>query len=193
VAAVIEFVAKFAEGGWVVFVAIALLALGFQAINRAYRRIGVGLRLGEIPEPPQERRALVIVPVGAVNQLTREALGAALSLGDEVRAVTVVYADDATERTADVEAVWNRWHPDVPLTVVVSQTRSLTRPIVDYVRAVDAEDVHDRLVVLIPEMQLPRPWQRVLQNQRGAVLDRAIRKYTNAVICRLRFRIDVGR
>jgi amino acid transporter len=193
VAAVIEFVAKFAEGGWVVFVMIALLACGFQAINRTYRRIGVGLRLGELPGPPQERRALVIVPVGAVNLLTREALGAALSLGDEVRAVTVVYADDVAGKTADIEAVWNRWHPDVPLTVVVSHTRSLTRPIVDYVRAVDAEDEHDRLVVLIPEMQLPRPWQRLLQNQRGAVLDRAIRKYTNAVICRLRFRIDLAR
>jgi len=193
VAAVIEFVAKFAEGGWVVFVAIALLALGFRAINRAYRRIGVGLRLGELPGPPQERRALVIVPVGAVNQLTREALGAALSLGDEVRAVTVVYADDVAGKTADIEAVWKRWHPDVPLTVVVSHTRSLTRPIVDYVRAVHAEDEHDRLVVLIHEMQLPRPWQRLLQNQREAVLDRAIRRYTNAVICRLRFRIDLAR
>jgi hypothetical protein len=186
-------VAKFAEGGWVVFVAIALLAAGFQAINRTYRRIGAALHLGEIPAAPQERRALVIVPVGAVNQLTREALGAALSLGDEVRAVTVLYADDVAEKTADVEAVWNRWHPDVPLAVVVSQTRSLTRPIVDYVREVDAEDEHDRLVVLIPEMQLSRPWQRLLQNQRGAVLDRAIRKYTDAVICRLRFRIDTSR
>ncbi|GAA5199677.1 hypothetical protein GCM10023322_75880 [Rugosimonospora acidiphila] len=133
---------------------------------------------------------LVIVPVGAVNRLTQEALGAALSLGDEVRAVTVVHVEDQAE-AAGIRDLWNRWHPDVPLTVLTSQTRSLTRPIVDYVRLVDAEDEHDRVVVLIPEMQLPRPWQRLLQNQRGAVLDRAIRKHTNAVICRLRFRIQV--
>jgi amino acid transporter len=192
-AGIIEFVAKFAEGGWVVFVAVALLALGFQGINRTYRQIGVGLRLGEVPAPPQERRSLVIVPVGAVNQLTREAIGAALSLGDEVRAVTVVHAEDAERDGVSLREQWDRWHPDVPLTVVTSQTRSLTRPIVDYVRAVDAEDQHDRLVVLIPEMHLPRPWQRLLQNQRGSVLDRALRRYTEAVICRLRFRIDIPR
>ncbi len=190
-AGIIEFVAKFAEGGWVVFVVVALLALGFHGINRAYRKIGVGLRLGETPDPPQERPALVIVPVGAVNQLTREAIGAALSLGDEVRAVTVVHAEDAEQEGLRLREEWDRWHPNVPLTVVTTQTRSLTRPIVDYVRTVDAEDEHDRLVVLIPEMHLPRPWQRLLQNQRGSVLDRALRRYTDAVICRLRFRIDI--
>jgi hypothetical protein len=193
VAAIIEFVAKFAEGGWVVIVAVGLLALMFQSINRTYRRIGVGLQLGEVPGPPQERKSLVIVPVGAVNRLTQEALGAALSLGDEVRAVTVVHVEDKEEHGERIRQLWNTWHPQVPLTVVVSGTRSLTRPIVDYVRAVDAEDTHDRVVVLIPEMQLPRPWQRLLQNQRGAVLDRAIRKYTDAVILRLRFRIDILR
>ena len=78
----------------------------------------------------------------------------------------------------------------ISLTVLVSPSRSLTRPIVDHLCAVDAEEAHDRLVVLIPEMQLSRWWQRLLQNQRGAVLDRAIRRHTDAVIARLRFRID---
>jgi hypothetical protein len=76
--------------------------------------------------------------------------------------------------------------------VLHSRTRSLTRPIVDYLRSIGAEDQHDRLVVLIPEMQLPRPWQRLLQNQRGSVLDRAIRRNTDAVVCRLRFPIELN-
>jgi hypothetical protein len=73
-----------------------------------------------------------------------------------------------------------------------SPARSLTRPIVDYLRKADAEDAHDRLLVLIPEMQLSHWWQRLLQNQRGGVLERAIRRHTNAVIARLRFRIDAA-
>jgi hypothetical protein len=32
-------------------------------------------------------------------------------------------------------------------------------------------------------------WQRVLQNQRGGVLARALRRHTDVVVCRLRFRI----
>ncbi|WP_220502018.1 hypothetical protein [Microbispora sp. H10670] len=113
-------------------------------------------------------------------------------MGDEVRALTVVHPEDSEAGSADtVRRAWNAWRPDVPLVVLHSHTRSLTRPIVDYLRAVAAENRHDRIVVLIPEMHLPKPWQRLLQNQRGAVLDRAIRRDTDAVICRLRLPIPL--
>ncbi|MEY9967893.1 amino acid transporter [Streptacidiphilus sp. MAP12-16] len=194
VALVIELVAKFTEGAWLVFLVVAILVGLFEVIHRTYRQIGLGLHLGEVPGPPQPQHSLVIVPVGAVNLLTQEAIGAALSLGDEVRAVTVVHPDDQDPESAQrIHDAWNAWQPHVPLTVLTSPSRSLTRPIVDHLRALEAEADHDRLVVLIPEMHLPRPWQRLLQNQRGAVLDRALRRYTDAVICRLRFRIDVPR
>jgi amino acid transporter len=192
VALVIELVSKFHEGGWLVFLAVAVLVALFETVHRTYARIGAALHLGEVPARPEARRSLVVVPVGSVNLLTQEAISAALSLGDEVRALTVVHPEDKDARSADeVRQGWNTWQPDVPLTVLHSRTRSLTRPIIDYLRSVSAEDDHDRLVVLIPEMQLPKPWQRLLQNQRGSILDRAIRRNTDAVICRLRFPIEL--
>ncbi|MDH6119748.1 APC family permease [Kitasatospora sp. GAS204B] len=194
VATVIELIAKFGEGGWLVFLAVAVLVALFEAIHRTYQRIGQGLHIGEVPAPPQQRRSLVVVPVGAVNRLTQEAIGAALSLGDEVRAVTVANPEDQdTPGEDEIQEAWSAWNPHVPLTVLTSPSRSLTRPIVDHLRVLAAEEGHDRLVVLIPEMYLPRPWQRLLQNQRGAILDLAIRRYTDAVICRLRFRIEIPR
>ncbi|MBB4936816.1 amino acid transporter [Streptosporangium album] len=190
VALVVELVAKWHEGGWLVFVAVAVLVLLFETVHRTYRRIGAALHLGQLPARPMPRRCLVIVPVGAVNLLTQEALSAALSLGDEVRALTVVHPEDPDAGSADaVRQAWNAWRPDVPLVILPSRTRSLTRPIIDYLRAISAEEGHKRIVVLIPEMHLPKPWQRLLQNQRGAVLDRAIRRNTDAVICRLRLPI----
>lgn len=189
-ATVIELVSKFHEGGWLVFLAIAVLVTLFEAVHRTYLRIGAALRLGEVPGLPEPCYALVVVPVGAVNRLTQEAISAALSLGDEVRAVTVVHPDES-RAVEEMTAAWNAWRSDVPLTVLHSRTRSLTRPVVDYLHAVQAESEHDRLVVLIPEAHLPRPWHRLLQNQRGAVLDRALRRHTDAVICRLRFRLDL--
>ncbi|MEU7383301.1 MULTISPECIES: APC family permease [unclassified Streptomyces] len=189
----VELVAKFHEGGWLVFLTVAVLVAVFEAVHRAYRRIGAALRLGEIPARPEPRHSVVVVPVGAVNVLTREALSAALSLGGDVRAVTVVHPEDRDAPSADeVHAAWNAWQPGVPLTVLHSRTRSLTRPVVDHLRALAAQDRHDRIVVLIPEMRLPKPWQRLLQNQRGAVLDRAVRRHTDAVICRLRFPLHLG-
>ncbi|MDH6118437.1 APC family permease [Kitasatospora sp. GAS204B] len=191
-ATVIELIAKFDKGGWLVFLAVAVLVTLFESIHRSYARIGLALHVGEVPEPPQQLRSLVIVPVGAVNRLTQEALGIALSLGDEVRAVTVVHPEDEDGPSAEqlLEA-WNQWHPRVPLTVLASRSRSLARPIVDHLRELAAADEHDRLVVLIPELHLPHPWQRLLQNQRGVLLDRAIRQHTDAVICRLRLRLPI--
>jgi hypothetical protein len=46
-----------------------------------------------------------------------------------------------------------------------------------------------RVTVLIPEVEPDRLWQRLLQNQRGAVVAHAVRRDTDAVICRLRFRV----
>ena len=191
-ATIIELVAKFTEGGWLVFVAVVLLVTLFEAIHRTYQQIGRALHLGEVPGPPEPKHSLVVVPVGAVNRLTQEAIGVALSLGNDVRAVTVVYTDDLEDTvTPDrLRAEWNAWNPNVPLTVLSTPTRSLTRPIVDHLRELDALDDHDRVVVLIPEINPGHHLQRLLQNQRGAILDRAIRRHTDAVICRLRFRIE---
>ncbi len=148
------------------------------------------LRIGEIPCAPEPEHTLVIVPVGAVNALTQEAISAALSIGDEVRAVTVTHPDEQdAEALAKLHEDWAVWQPHVPLTVLSCDTRSLTRPIIDYLHEVEQTCGHDRLIVLIPEMQLSRPWLRLLQNQRGSVLDRAIRRHTDVVICRLRFRV----
>jgi hypothetical protein len=190
---VIELIAKFSEGGWLVFVAVAVLVLVFEAIHRSYAQIGQALHIGEIPCAPEPEHTLVVVPVGAVNALTQEAISAALSIGDEVRAVTVTHPEEQdAEALAKLHEDWAAWQPRVPLTVLSCDTRSLTRPIIDYLHEVEQTCGHDRLIVLIPEMQLSRPWLRLLQNQRGSVLDRAIRRHTDVVICRLRFRVKTA-
>lgn len=43
--------------------------------------------------------------------------------------------------------------------------------------------------MLIPETEPERPWQRLLRNQRGAIVAHALRREMDAVIRRLRFRL----
>ncbi len=110
----------------------------------------------------------------------------------EVIAVTVC-CTDPEETAADVSfrARWEEWHPQVPLITLNSNRRSIARPIVKYLSQLEQEDSYHRLVVLIPEVQPPRFWDWVLFNQRGAILDRAIRRGTaNVVLCRLRYRLE---
>ncbi|WP_331445763.1 APC family permease [Streptomyces xanthochromogenes] len=190
VAAVVVTATKFAEGAWLIVIALPLLVLAFEAVHRAYGRIAERLDLGRVPEPPRRDRSLVIVPVSHLSRLTCEALNAAVSLGDEVRAVTVSHPDEEDRR--DMEALrrdWELWNPGVELVELTSQHRSLGRPVADYVRRVHTYHPRTRVTVLIPEVEPAHIWQRVLQNQRGAVLAHAVRRDTDAVICRLRFRL----
>ncbi|HUC57318.1 MAG TPA: hypothetical protein VMA95_07945, partial [Streptosporangiaceae bacterium] len=87
---------------------------------------------------------------------------------------------------------WEEWHPGVPLVTLHSAHRSLAPPIVEYLHDLEATNRYERIVVLIPEVQPAYPWQRILHNQRGFVLDRAIQKGTvNVVICRLHFQLAI--
>ncbi|MEU2338573.1 APC family permease [Streptomyces sp. NPDC013172] len=199
VATVVVTAAKFTEGAWLVVVMLPLLVAAFGAVHRAYGRIGERLGLGRIPEPPHRERSLVLVPVSSLSRLTSQALTAAASLGDEVRAVTVCYPDPE-ERAAlhALECAWAAWDPGVPLVRLSCERRTLGRPIAAYVREVTAAEPGTQVTVLIPETEPERlwlgvpprgAWGRLLQNQRGAVIAHAVRRETDAVICRLRFRL----
>jgi amino acid transporter len=187
----IELLSKFTEGAWLIVIVVPVLVLMFLRVRKAYDRIGAQLELGKKPAPPHRLSSLAVVPVRGMSRLTAEAVSAALSIGDEVVAVTVCFADPAdTEVDAAFRDDWEAWHPNVPLISLRTSHRSLGPPIVEYLRTLEEAERYQRLVVLIPEVAPDRPWQRILQNQRGFVLERAIQRGTQGVvICRLRFRL----
>ncbi len=185
VAAIVVTVSKFGEGGWLIVVALPLLVAGMEWVNRSYARIGARLELGTTPMPPRPRRSLVVVPVHAVTRLTGDALSAALSLGDRVVAVNISHPEDERQARAFVED-WERWDPGVELVQLFDAHRRLDQPLLTYLAQVPEQHVF----VLIAEVEPEHAWQRMLQNQRGAVLARALRRRTDAVVCRMRFRVS---
>jgi amino acid transporter len=187
----IELVSKFTEGAWLIIIVIPLLVLMFDRIHKTYDRIGEVLELGRQPPPPRRLSSLVVIPVGGMSRLTAEATSAGLSIGDEVIAVTVGFADPEDEEVdAHFREEWQAWHPNVPLVTLRTERRSLAPPVVKYLRQIEDEDRYHRLVVLIPELQPLHWWQWILHNQRGFVLQRAIQRGTvNVVVCRLRYQL----
>ncbi|KUN82184.1 amino acid permease [Streptomyces bungoensis] len=190
VATVVVTASKFTEGAWLIAITLPLLVVVFESVHHAYGRIGERLGLGRVPQAPHRERSLVIVPVSSLSRLASEALTAAGSLGDEVRAVTVTHPDPEDRAALHaLERAWEEWDPGVELVRLSWGRRSLGRPIAAYVREVAAAEPGTRVTVLIPEAEPERLWQRLLQNQRGAVVAHAVRRETDAVICRLRFRL----
>jgi amino acid transporter len=192
VALAIELISKFTEGAWLIVIVVPLLVAMFSRVHTLYRRIGTALQIGQQPPRPERHTSLVIVPVGGMSRLTAAAISTAMSLGDEVLAVTVCYADpEAARADVDFREQWEEWHPEVPLLTLRSSKRSLGPPVVDFLHELELGASYDQLVVLIPEVQPRRPWQAVLHNQRGFVLEQAIQRGTkNVVICRLRYQLS---
>ena len=174
---------KFREGAWVVVIAMPLLILLFVRVQRYYHHVGAELRLGARPAKPTPARSIVVVPFTEVSTLTREALSQALSMGHEVHAVTVVFAEDKDRRKA-VEEEWARWNPGVQLVVLTSQYHSVARPLIRYISSLKPSPSR-RVVLLIPVIEPRRFWHRALHNHLDLVLSAAFRRRRNVVVARL--------
>jgi hypothetical protein len=117
--------------------------------------------------------------------MTESALEAALSLGDEVLAVSVQFHDD---QAAALQADWDRWQPGVRLVILHPATRSVTAPILDFLGSPEIR-AHRQVLVLLPEVE-PSKWRhRILQNQRDIILAGALRRHSNVNVASVPFRL----
>jgi hypothetical protein len=79
-----------------------------------------------------------------------------------LEALTVMVDPEETHR---LRAEWERLDIPVPLHVLDSPYREITRPIVDYVRAIRRDTPRDLVVVFIPEYVVGHWWEQLLHNQ----------------------------
>src|SRR6202043_3852545 len=128
-----DLISKFTAAPWLIVLVIPGLVLLFTRAHGTYDRIGALLGIGQTPEPPAQQESLVVVPVASLSRLTAAGISTALSIGDEVIAVTVCFTDPEDE-AADVSFRdrWETWHPNVPLITLRNTPRSIAKPIVKY-------------------------------------------------------------
>ena len=70
--------------------------------------------------------------------------------------------DGGAERLLDA---WEEADIAVPLTVLDSPYRDITRPVINYVRSVRRESPRDLVVVFLPEYIVRHWWEQILHNQ----------------------------
>lgn len=180
-ATVVFAVAKFASGAWIVLVAVPVLLFLFRAVRRYYVDLGRALALDQTPPPPVVEPSLVVVLVDRISVITREALSQALSMSDQVLALSVQFEDG---EAAALEKAWAAWDPGVRLVIVRSEFRSVVRPVLRFADSLE-KDAGRRTLVLIPEVVPPHPWQAFLHNQMGVILMQALRSHTALTVARL--------
>ena len=158
---VIVLVTKFTHGAWLVVIAMPLVFLLMTAIRRHYDAVNTELQ----PSPggvvlPSRVHALVLV-----SKLQTPALRA-IAFARAARPNTLVAVTVRTNEheTEELMRAWADRDLPVPLTVLDSAFRDVTRPVLEHIAGIHRESPRDVVAVYIPEYVVGHWWEHLLHN-----------------------------
>jgi amino acid transporter len=158
---------KFTSGAWVPLVVIPLIVLLFKSIKRHYATVAAGLAVSPGFKPRRMNHTVVVL-VGGVHRGVLEALAYARSLAPNHLVAVHVSSDEEDQER--IEQRWEEFGIDVPLEIVYSPYRELTRPILRYIDELDARYENDVITVLLPEFVVSHWWGNLLHGQSALLL-----------------------
>ena len=161
---VIVLITKFTRGAWITLVMMAILFVLMRGIAKHYQRVRVELTLDDaVAAKALPSRVQAVVLVSRVHKPTMRAISyARATRPSTIEAITVGVDPDEVE---GLRADWNKYQIPIPLTVLDSPYREITRPVVDYVQALRRNSPRDLVVVYLPEYVVGKWWEQILHNQ----------------------------
>jgi Amino acid permease len=159
---VVVLITKFTRGAWIAIAAMAVFYVMMQAIRRHYDRVAAELVALE-PDTVLPSRNHGIVLVSTLHKPTLRALAYARATRPDVLEAVTVNVDDADTKRLMRE--WDKRKLPVPLKVVESPYREITKPVLDYVKRVRSKNPRDVVTVFIPEYVVGHWWEQILHNQ----------------------------
>ncbi|HVD64603.1 MAG TPA: APC family permease [Lapillicoccus sp.] len=156
-------ITKFQAGARYAILAMAVLFFLMLGIRRHYRHVAEELKLDEDEAPMLPSRVHAIVLISKLHKPAMRAVAYARATRPTfLEAITV---DVDPEDTEALRNEWARRDIPVPLKVLSSPYREITRPVIDYVRSLRTGNPRDVVIVYIPEYVLGRWYEQVLHNQ----------------------------
>lgn len=162
---VVVLATKFTHGAWVALLGMVIFYGTMTAIRKHYDKVSDEIAAAE--EHPDEyvrpSRVHSVVLVSKLHKPTLRALAYAKLLhANQLEAISV--SVDA-EETKALKAEWERRGIDVPLKIIDSPYREITRPVIEYVRGLRRESPRDAVSVYIPEYVVGHWYEHLLHNQ----------------------------
>jgi hypothetical protein len=161
---VIVLATKFTEGAWLAVLAAIVLWVMMRGVRRHYDATSAELA---VTDPKSEltrpSRVLGIVLVSTLHKPTLRALAYARAFHPDLLEALTVSVD--RDEAAALLRSWEEYGIEVPLKIIDSPYREVTRPVVEYVRSIRRESPRDIVAVFIPEYVVGHWWENLLHNQ----------------------------
>jgi amino acid transporter len=154
---------KFTQGAWIIVLAIPTLMAIMLFIRSHYDSINRELALSDDEVQTFPSRIHAIVLVSKVHKPTLRAVYYARATRPNViEAVTVNVAE---AETLELQKTWQAKEIPIPLKVLDSPFREITRPVIDYVKHLRRQSPRDVVTIFIPEYVVGHWWEQLLHNQ----------------------------
>ncbi|HJT94942.1 MAG TPA: APC family permease [Mycobacterium sp.] len=162
---VVVIVTKFVAGAWIAILAMGGLFVLMKAIHKHYDTVARELeeQAAEAEDIVLPSRNHAIVLVSKMHLPTMRALAYARATRPDMLEAITVSVDDG--ETRELVHKWEDSDISVPLKVIASPYREITRPVLDYVKRVSRESPRTVVTVFIPEYVVGHWWEQVLHNQ----------------------------
>ncbi|MFD5256410.1 APC family permease [Streptomyces bobili] len=162
---VVVLVTKFTHGAWVALLGMVIFYGVMSAIRRHYDGVSDELAAPEGPSDDSVRPSRVhsVLLISKIHRPTLRALAYAKLMRSNTLEALTVNVDPA--ETKALRAEWERRGIDVPLKVLDSPYREVTRPVIEYVKNLRRESPRDAVSVIIPEYVVGHWYEQLLHNQ----------------------------
>ncbi|MBA2478234.1 MAG: APC family permease [Sporichthyaceae bacterium] len=160
---VVVLLTKFIRGAWIAIAAMAVLFLIMKAIRRHYDRVRDELDEDSSDASVLPSRIHAVVLVSKLHQPTIRAISYARASRPAVLEALTVDVDPV--ETRELVEKWDLRTVPIPLKVLASPYREITRPILDYVNSIRRQSPRDVVMVYIPEYVVGHWWENLLHNQ----------------------------
>ena len=158
-------VTKFLAGAWIAIVAMTALFVIMKLTHRHYAAVSRELanQESEVDDIVLPSRNHAVVLVSKLHLPTLRALAYARATRPDVLEAITVSVDDG--ETKQLVHRWQESDISVPLKVVASPYREITRPVLDYVKRITKDSPRTVVTVFIPEYVVGHWWEGILHNQ----------------------------
>ncbi|MFF0487957.1 APC family permease [Nocardia sp. NPDC004068] len=160
---IIVLITKFLAGAWIAIVTMAAIFVLMKMIHRHYDTVARELEAQSEADVVLPSRTHSIVLVSKLHLPTRRAIAFARATRPDTLEAVTVNVDESDTRQLVRE--WEKSGIPVPLKVVESPYREITKPVVDYVKRVRRNSPRDVVTVFIPEYVVGHWWEQLLHNQ----------------------------
>jgi hypothetical protein len=148
---------------------MAIAYLGMSTVHRHYDNVAAEVAIdGVSARPTLPSRVHAIVLVAHVNRTSMRAVAYARAANPNILEGVTVDVDPAATRALMDD--WDQYDVPVPLRVLDSPYREITRPVLEYVRGIQRASPRDVVAVYVPQYVVHHWWERLLHNTSTAKL-----------------------